>query len=74
MKQLSTERRLNKAIIKCLKKENNLDHKFLIAGDKAYSKRDLIRAIENNDPIAEDLIGNLVALTIDLLEHNKIKQ
>lgn len=71
MSQQSIDR-LNKAIIKSLSRDGDLDKPFLMSGYESYTKRDLIKAIENGDAIGDVMIDNLIGLTIDLIDRKKI--
>lgn len=66
--------RLNNSIIRILSADGDLDRPYLLVGNKSYTKREMIVALENNDPIAENMIDNLILLTVDLLDRKKITQ
>lgn len=68
---MNTIDKLSKAIIKSLVLTGDLDKPFLNKGDKSYTKNELITAIKNGDPISEELVDDLLGLTIDLVSRGK---
>ena len=70
---MNTLERLNASLIKILSKASDIDQPYIHMGDKTYTKRDLMNALENNDPLADKLIDNLLMLTWDLLDRKKVK-
>lgn len=62
---------LNKVAIEALT-SGDQDKPFLHAGNKSFSRKQLISAIEKMEPEGEALIKNLISLTIDLISRGKI--
>ena len=60
----STEQRLNKSLIRILSDDEDIDKPTMFIEKKSYSKRDLIKALETNDPIQDKLLDILI-LSLD---------
>jgi len=48
------------------------DKPYLIIGKKSFTTKDLLKEVENKTKIGEELVENMLKLTLDLLSRQKI--
>lgn len=68
-----TIEQLKQSIISSLSKyPTTLDCPYLRVGKKTYTKQDIIDSLNNNTSLGDEIIENLIGLTINLLNNKSI--